>query len=1048
MPTRQTTFSRTSAASSGPLSGDYLWSNAANWSLGAPPADGDSVSTAVAGFDDLASLSLASLTLGSSGVVEVTGASLDVTTLAGTSGAVLAANADFLGTPVTVTVGTITGSGGLYGASNPGAIFLDQSAVDAGEVYAAQDGGLTELSAAPISASTLQYVGADSTFALQNPAAVNAVALRSVAPDDVLELPGSSVSSVSFGAGSLSVTTNDGSYSFSNVTYQNGPLTGYSAAPDASTGLEAITFHGLDTFSQTSAASSGPLIGDYLWSNAANWSLGAPPADGDSASTGVTGFDDLASLSLASLSLGSSGVVEVTGASLDVTTLAGTSGAVLAANADFLGTPVTVTVGTITGSGGLYGASNPGAIVLDQSAVDAGEVYAAQDGGLTELSAAPISASTLQYVGAGSTFALQNPAAVNAVALRSVAPDDVLELPGSSVSSVSFGAGSLSITTNDGSYSFSNVTYQNGPLTGYSAAPDTSTGLEAITFHGLDTFSQTSAASSGPLIGDYLWSNAANWSLGAPPADGDDASTGVTGFDDLASLSLASLTLGSSGVVEVTGASLDVTTLAGTSGAVLAANADFLGTPVTVTVGTITGSGGLYGASNPSAIFLDQSAVDAGEVYAAQDGGLTELSATPISASTLQYVGAGSTFALQNPAAANAVALKDVAPDDVLELPGSSVSSVSFGAGSLSITTNDGSYSFSNVTYQNGPLTGYSAAPDTSTGLEAVTLLCFCEGSLIRTPSGDVPVETLEVGTSVVTWRGEHRPITWIGTGKVLATRGRRNAATPVIVRKNALGDNVPHADPRVTKGHSLFIDGVLVPVEFLINHRSILWDDRAQEVSIYHVELATHDVLIANGAPAESYRDDGNRWLFRNANSAWGLKMQEPCAMLLTGGAVVDGIWARLLARSGTRPGLLLVDDPDLHLRVDGHRVDPVRISDTGYVFRGLSGGPFRDVRIISRAAAPDELGLARDPRVLGVAVRNVTMLAGPRHRTIEARDDRLRDGFHRYEPELDIRWTDGDARLPAELFAGFNAPVDLLLQVNGVTRYLATEEAGSRAA
>jgi len=64
----------------------------------------------------------------------------------------------------------------------------------------------------------------------------------------------------------------------------------------------------------------------------------------------------------------------------------------------------------------------------------------------------------------------------------------------------------------------------------------------------------------------------------------------------------------------------------------------------------------------------------------------------------------------------------------------------------------------------------------------------------------------------------------------------------------------------------------VLIPVEFLVNHRSIFWDDNAQEVELYHIELETHDVLVANGAPAESYRDDGNRWLFRNANSGWGL--------------------------------------------------------------------------------------------------------------------------------------------------------------------------------
>ena len=140
-----------------------------------------------------------------------------------------------------------------------------------------------------------------------------------------------------------------------------------------------------------------------------------------------------------------------------------------------------------------------------------------------------------------------------------------------------------------------------------------------------------------------------------------------------------------------------------------------------------------------------------------------------------------------------------------------------------------------------------------------------------------------------MTLSGEARPIAWIGTGRVLATRGRRNAATPVIVRKGALADNVPHRDLRVTKGHALYLDGVLIPVEFLVNHRSILWDDRAQEVTIYHIELETHDVLLANGAPAESYRDDGNRWLFQNANSGWDLPPQAACAPVLTGGPVVD---------------------------------------------------------------------------------------------------------------------------------------------------------------
>ncbi|HEX4507175.1 MAG TPA: Hint domain-containing protein, partial [Alphaproteobacteria bacterium] len=155
------------------------------------------------------------------------------------------------------------------------------------------------------------------------------------------------------------------------------------------------------------------------------------------------------------------------------------------------------------------------------------------------------------------------------------------------------------------------------------------------------------------------------------------------------------------------------------------------------------------------------------------------------------------------------------------------------------------------------------------TGTE-LGVLCFCAGTRIRTPSGEIPVEHLKTGDPVLTYAGTSRPIAWIGTGRVLVTRGRRTAATPVILRKEALADNIPYEDLRVTKGHAFYVDGVLIPVEFLVNHRSICWDDRAREVTLYHVELETHDVLIANGAPAESYRDDGNRWLFQNANTGW----------------------------------------------------------------------------------------------------------------------------------------------------------------------------------
>jgi hypothetical protein len=380
-------------------------------------------------------------------------------------------------------------------------------------------------------------------------------------------------------------------------------------------------------------------------------------------------------------------------------------------------------------------------------------------------------------------------------------------------------------------------------------------------------------------------------------------------------------------------------------------------------------------------------------------------------------------------------------PGDTILLPNvpSNVSGVAT-TGSYDITTGVLSITVGDPVTIDLNIPGFASSSGpvalTSVGNGIEVVVCFLAGTRLATVSGEVPVEELAVDDQVRTASGRIRPIVWIGTGRVMAARGRRSAATPVIVRKSALADNVPARDLRVTKGHSLLIDDVLIPVEFLVNHRTILWDDQASGVTIYHIELETHDVLVANGAPAESYRDDGNRWLFQNANPGWTLPPQAPCAPVLTGGPVVDGIWRRLLDRAGPRRGVPLTDDPDLHLWVDGKRIDPLERTVERCAFR-LPPRP-RSVRIRSRSAVPQELGVARDDRCLGVSVRRIVLAQARRQQALDAEAAALVEGWHRFEPEDALRWTDGDAAVPASIFAGMTGAGMLIVQMGATTQYI----------
>ena len=204
----------------------------------------------------------------------------------------------------------------------------------------------------------------------------------------------------------------------------------------------------------------------------------------------------------------------------------------------------------------------------------------------------------------------------------------------------------------------------------------------------------------------------------------------------------------------------------------------------------------------------------------------------------------------------------------------------------------------------------------------AYDIVCFASGTLIRTVRGEVPVERLEVGDLVETY-GAHRPLRWIGHRTIdFHHRPRSHDAMPIRISAHAFGNRLPQRDLLLSPGHPVLVGadedgagGHLVPIMCLINGTTI---ERAEvdKITYWHVELDKHDILLADGLPAESYIDLGSRPWFDGADGAlYDPDMALPgmpgrCRPVAIDGPVVeaerqrlDGVFAARLASAARWP-------------------------------------------------------------------------------------------------------------------------------------------------
>lgn len=145
--------------------------------------------------------------------------------------------------------------------------------------------------------------------------------------------------------------------------------------------------------------------------------------------------------------------------------------------------------------------------------------------------------------------------------------------------------------------------------------------------------------------------------------------------------------------------------------------------------------------------------------------------------------------------------------------------------------------------------------------------MCFTAGTGIATPQGEVAVETLAIGDPILTASGATVPVKWIGRQTV-----KRLFSGPktklVRIRAGALGDGLPQNDLTVTGDHGMILDGHVINASALVNGGDIDWvafSDLPEQFTVYHVETEDHDVILANGAPAETFIDYPGRRAFDN---------------------------------------------------------------------------------------------------------------------------------------------------------------------------------------
>ena len=139
--------------------------------------------------------------------------------------------------------------------------------------------------------------------------------------------------------------------------------------------------------------------------------------------------------------------------------------------------------------------------------------------------------------------------------------------------------------------------------------------------------------------------------------------------------------------------------------------------------------------------------------------------------------------------------------------------------------------------------------------------VCYLAGTLIATPGGEVPVETLRAGDLVLTCDHGAQPLVWATSSRITPEALDRSPdLRPIRIAPGALGDGLPRQAVEVSPQHRILIRHG--GREYLITARhlmragmpglSVRREDSA--FTLVHIAFADHQVVLAEGAQMESF--------------------------------------------------------------------------------------------------------------------------------------------------------------------------------------------------